>query len=93
MGLDPARIPMYMRGAAEQTKFIPGFDIGDIEVTCNPSAWNDLLLRDEPIFQFATAPGWRGAIEYHGGTHSALAYSAPHTTATGEEISRGKPRA
>jgi uncharacterized protein (DUF362 family) len=68
MGLNPDRIPMYTQAATEQKKFISGFAVEDIEVTCNPSTWNDLLMREEPIFRFATAPGWRGAIECYGST-------------------------
>ena len=63
MGFDPARIPMYANGVHPMREALPDFDLKDVTVRSNLARHERVLTSDTPIFQFASAPGWRGAIE------------------------------
>jgi hypothetical protein len=63
MGFDPARIPMYANAVHQMREAVPDFDISDVTVRSNLASHEQVLTSNTPIFQFASAPGWRGTIE------------------------------
>jgi uncharacterized protein (DUF362 family) len=63
MGFDPMRIPMYANGLQQVRRWVPEFTIDRIQVVSNDPACNSVLSTQKPVFQFESAPGWRGKIE------------------------------
>jgi len=63
MGFDPSRIPMYKNAVEQMRGWIPEFQSSGIGVRSNVPEYESVVRSDEPIFQFASAPGWRGMIE------------------------------
>jgi uncharacterized protein (DUF362 family) len=66
MGFDPSRIPMYANAVRQMREWVPDFNLSRLKVHSNLANYEQVLARTEPVFQFASAPGWRGKIErYH----------------------------
>jgi uncharacterized protein (DUF362 family) len=67
MGLDPSRIPMYANGVQQMREWVPQFAVESLKVSSNVPEFEQVLAPnsdgEKTIFQFATAPGWRGSIE------------------------------
>jgi hypothetical protein len=63
MGFDPARIPMYANAVHQMRERVPDFDVSRVTVRSNLASYEQVLTSSTPIFQFASAPGWRGTIE------------------------------
>ena len=63
MGFDPSLIPLCSNGAQQMRCWVPGFTVDDIEICSNLVTLKNTLIGDRPIFQFSSAPGWRGHIE------------------------------
>jgi uncharacterized protein (DUF362 family) len=67
MGLDPSRVPMYANGVQQMREWVPEFTVDQVKVSSNVPEFEKVLAAgsdgERTIFQFATAPGWRGSIE------------------------------
>lgn len=63
MGFDPALVPMYSHAVQQMRHWIPDFAVEHIRINSNVPTYRHILDLKQPIFEFATAPGWRGKIE------------------------------
>ncbi len=63
MGLDPSHIPLNANAVGQMREWVPDFQPARIAVHSNLQHYADVLNNDQPVFRFATAPGWRGKIE------------------------------
>ncbi|MGA8763276.1 MAG: DUF362 domain-containing protein [Candidatus Sulfotelmatobacter sp.] len=65
MGFDPTRIRMYANAVAQFREWIPNFTTDEIRVETNRPEWRNTLATGDAVFQFQSAPGWRGAVEVY----------------------------
>ena len=63
MGFDPSRIPMYSNAVPQMREWVPEFDVRRLHVHSNAAEYEQALISPNPVFRFASAPGWRGKVE------------------------------
>jgi hypothetical protein len=64
MGMDPARIRMYVHGAEQMREWVD-FSPERVEPKSDRADWIGMLRAGESVFRFRTPLGWRGRVEQY----------------------------
>ncbi len=62
MGFEPSCIPMYVNAVQQMRDWVTDFEPDRVRVNSNVPDY-EAVTGDKLVFQFASAPGWRGKIE------------------------------